>query len=219
MFPLSCAGARPRSNWNSPAYTELLPHRWNFLNFHCKYYYAYYKQIVKCHAVVRSCKNLMLIAAAGPSSCKKIRGKTAHKIQTSMLPEGFEPAIPASQQRQIRAFDRTATGIGYTLYNWSLTNSYTAMHCPVSRHNCGGCGYQLWMSTDKAVAAKGQWFSPRMTQFQETFLYWLVRHHGDKTDLQTTFLSEIIQYLARNPFTSYLLITQTTYEKLLHSLQ
>jgi hypothetical protein len=30
MFPLSCAGARPRSNWNAPAHAELLPRSWNF---------------------------------------------------------------------------------------------------------------------------------------------------------------------------------------------
>jgi hypothetical protein len=31
MFPLSCAGARPCSNWNAPAQVELLPHSWNWL--------------------------------------------------------------------------------------------------------------------------------------------------------------------------------------------
>jgi hypothetical protein len=31
IFPLSCATARPRSNWNSPAHIELLRRGWNFL--------------------------------------------------------------------------------------------------------------------------------------------------------------------------------------------
>jgi hypothetical protein len=30
MFPLSCAGAQPRSNWDTPAHTKLLPRSWNF---------------------------------------------------------------------------------------------------------------------------------------------------------------------------------------------
>jgi hypothetical protein len=45
------------------------------LNFHFKYsYYAHYKELLKCRAVVRSGKNLLLRAVAGPRSCKKIRG-------------------------------------------------------------------------------------------------------------------------------------------------
>jgi hypothetical protein len=35
-----------------------------------------------------------------------------HKRQTSMLPAGFEPAIPASERPQTNALDRAATGIG-----------------------------------------------------------------------------------------------------------
>jgi len=31
-----------------------------------------------------------------------------------MSPEGFEPAIAASEQQQIHALDRSATGIGRT---------------------------------------------------------------------------------------------------------
>jgi hypothetical protein len=38
-----------------------------------------------------------------------------HKRQTSMPPEGFEPAIPASERPQIHALDRAATGIGNSL--------------------------------------------------------------------------------------------------------
>jgi hypothetical protein len=33
MFPLSCAGARPRRNWSAPAHAELFPRSWNFLIF------------------------------------------------------------------------------------------------------------------------------------------------------------------------------------------
>ena len=35
-----------------------------------------------------------------------------HNRQTSMLPVGFEPAIPASEQPQTHALNRAATGIG-----------------------------------------------------------------------------------------------------------
>jgi hypothetical protein len=35
-----------------------------------------------------------------------------HKIQTSMPPAGFEPAIPASVRPHSHASDRAATGIG-----------------------------------------------------------------------------------------------------------
>jgi hypothetical protein len=34
VLPLSCASARPRSNWNAPAHTDLLPRSWNFLIMH-----------------------------------------------------------------------------------------------------------------------------------------------------------------------------------------
>jgi hypothetical protein len=33
-----------------------------------------------------------------------------------MLPEGFEPSIPVSEQAQIQALDRAATGIGRQAY-------------------------------------------------------------------------------------------------------
>jgi hypothetical protein len=33
-----------------------------------------------------------------------------------MLPQGFEPAIPASERPQTHALDRTATGIGHIRY-------------------------------------------------------------------------------------------------------
>jgi hypothetical protein len=35
-----------------------------------------------------------------------------HTTQTSMPPEGFEPAIPPNDQPQIHALDGSATGIG-----------------------------------------------------------------------------------------------------------
>jgi hypothetical protein len=34
VFPLSCVGARPRSDWNTRAHTELLLRSWNFLIMH-----------------------------------------------------------------------------------------------------------------------------------------------------------------------------------------
>jgi hypothetical protein len=40
------------------------------------------------------------------------RGAQHFKRQLFMPPEGFEPAIPASKQPQMHAFDRAATGIG-----------------------------------------------------------------------------------------------------------
>jgi hypothetical protein len=35
-----------------------------------------------------------------------------HRVQTSMLPAGFEPAIPASERPQTHVLDCAATGIG-----------------------------------------------------------------------------------------------------------
>jgi hypothetical protein len=64
MFPLSCAGARLRSNRNDPAHIELLPRSWNILIMHIA-------KLLKCRAVVRSRKSFLLRAAAGPRSCKK----------------------------------------------------------------------------------------------------------------------------------------------------
>ena len=42
---------------------------------------------------------------------------TQHSQETSMPPTGFEPAVPASQQRQTHGFDRPATGMGFLGYN------------------------------------------------------------------------------------------------------
>jgi hypothetical protein len=39
-----------------------------------------------------------------------------HQRQTFMPSEGFDPAIPASEQSQTHALDRTATGIGVSYY-------------------------------------------------------------------------------------------------------
>jgi hypothetical protein len=39
-----------------------------------------------------------------------------HNGQTAMLPAGFETAIPANEQPQTYALDRTASGIGRLLY-------------------------------------------------------------------------------------------------------
>jgi hypothetical protein len=39
-----------------------------------------------------------------------------HKRQTSKLPVGFDPAIPASERPQTHTIDFAATGIGNYLY-------------------------------------------------------------------------------------------------------
>ena len=39
-----------------------------------------------------------------------------HNRQTSIPPEGFEPAIPASERQQTHALDRAATGLGTTFF-------------------------------------------------------------------------------------------------------
>jgi hypothetical protein len=44
-----------------------------------------------------------------------------HKRRTSMPWAGFEPAIPAIQQPQTYAFDRTATEIDFLTFNYSPT--------------------------------------------------------------------------------------------------
>jgi hypothetical protein len=38
--------------------------------------------------------------------------RNTHNRQTSMLPAGFEPAIPASERPQTHTIDRATTGIG-----------------------------------------------------------------------------------------------------------
>jgi hypothetical protein len=43
--------------------------------------------------------------------------QTLYKRQTSILPVGFEPTIPASARPQTYALDRAATGIGSFMYN------------------------------------------------------------------------------------------------------
>jgi hypothetical protein len=56
----------------------LLPRSWNFSVFIVSILimHKYYKELLKCRAVVRLCKNSLLRAEAGPSSCKKkFRGK------------------------------------------------------------------------------------------------------------------------------------------------
>ena len=53
------------------------------------------------------------------SACRRdlyLPTHNTHNRQISMPSEGFEPAILASQRKQIPASDRTATGIGSSLY-------------------------------------------------------------------------------------------------------
>jgi hypothetical protein len=71
MFPVSCADAPPRSNRNAPAHSELLSRSWNFSVVVVNIILHITKKLLKCRAVVRSCKNFLLRAVAGPRSCKK----------------------------------------------------------------------------------------------------------------------------------------------------
>jgi hypothetical protein len=80
IFPLSCAGARPRSNWNTPAHTELLQHSWNSSVFVANILIMHIKKLSNCRALVRSCQNLLLRAVAGPRSRKTIWWNVAYAI-------------------------------------------------------------------------------------------------------------------------------------------
>ena len=43
---------------------------------------------------------------------KPLPDNTQHSQQTSMLPAGFEPAVPTSERLQMRALDRVSSGVG-----------------------------------------------------------------------------------------------------------
>ena len=45
-----------------------------------------------------------------------LKTHNTHNRQTSMLPAGFEPAIPASEQPQTHALGGVATGIGFSFH-------------------------------------------------------------------------------------------------------
>jgi hypothetical protein len=82
MFLLCSPRAPARSNWNVHAHTEFLPCSWNFSIFIINILIMHItrKKILKCPAVVRSCKNFLLRTVAGPRSCKKnIRGNVVRK--------------------------------------------------------------------------------------------------------------------------------------------
>ena len=51
-----------------------------------------------------------------------------HKRQTSMLPAGFEPEIPASERPWTRALDRSAAGIGFNLVYHYVISHLTRRH-------------------------------------------------------------------------------------------
>ena len=56
------------------------------------------------------------------SACRRdlyLTTHNTHKRQTSILPMGFEPAIPASERPQAYALDRMSTGIGGWDKVWS----------------------------------------------------------------------------------------------------
>ena len=44
--------------------------------------------------------------------CRDFHMRNTHKRQTSMSPEGFQPATPANERTETHAFNRAATGIG-----------------------------------------------------------------------------------------------------------
>ena len=49
-----------------------------------------------------------------------------HKTDTSMLPAGFEPAVPASERLQTYAFDSAANGIGsYRIFSNLIRTLFT----------------------------------------------------------------------------------------------
>ena len=54
--------------------------------------------------------------------------RNEHEKQTSMIPAGFEPAIPASERPQINALDRVATEIIQTL-SLGLTKPLHTVYC------------------------------------------------------------------------------------------
>ena len=62
-----------------------------------------------------------------------------HNRQTSMLPTGFKPMIPARKRPQIHALDRAATGIGlmlnyYHLKAWIKAVINRALYCDGHEH-------------------------------------------------------------------------------------
>jgi hypothetical protein len=80
MFPLSCAAAQELKC--SGAYTVVAA-QLEFFSFHCKYYYyyAYYKELLKCRADVRSCKNFLVKAVAGLRICTKNKRERCPQVR------------------------------------------------------------------------------------------------------------------------------------------
>jgi hypothetical protein len=55
------------------------------------------KKLLKCPAVVKSCKNFLLRAVAGPPSCKKkIRDNVVHRPTTTKTEQAREGLYPAA---------------------------------------------------------------------------------------------------------------------------
>ena len=61
--------------------------------------------------------SVRLLLTCDQSDAETLTTHNTYKIQTSIPPSGFEPAIPASEQRQTKASDLTATGIGVAIFN------------------------------------------------------------------------------------------------------
>jgi hypothetical protein len=68
---------------------------------------------------------------------------TIHNRQTSILPAGFKPTIPASERLQTHALDCVATGIGNSMVYFTLNMSMWS--CP---HACLG---GMWSSGVTAI--------------------------------------------------------------------
>jgi hypothetical protein len=74
IFPLSCAGALPRSNCTVPAHVELLRRSLNLSLFIVNILIMNIKKILKCRAVVRPCKSFCSEHQQVRAALKKMRG-------------------------------------------------------------------------------------------------------------------------------------------------
>jgi hypothetical protein len=114
VFPLSCTGARPQSNWNAFSHYELLPGNWSFLIMYIT------KNFLKCRAVVRSCKNSLLTAVAGPCSCKKKLEATFSVTCAVTSKASFKPD---------RSFSRASQGLVWTFGCSAHKAAYSSSQC------------------------------------------------------------------------------------------
>jgi hypothetical protein len=87
MFPLSCAGTRPRSNWDTHAHTELLPRSSNFSIFIVNIVIIYItkKIFLRCRAGVRSRNNFLLRAGSRSSQLLKELQRTLRTAKSKPI--------------------------------------------------------------------------------------------------------------------------------------